>query len=383
MDISSEDETVSAERIRVLHVAEPAGGVDRYLRTLFRYTDNERIENILVCSQHYAPRDYEGLCDAVENVDMAHEISPADDMRSVAAIRKLIHKYSPDIVYAHSSKSGALLRMADMGISNKVIYNPHGWAFEMDVPDKKKKMYRQIERMQTPFTDRVICISRSERRAALREKICTEYKLSVIWNGIDTDEVKKAVPVSREALGIPEDIPVIGMAGRLVEQKAPDVFTRACALIKRKIPSAYFLIVGGGRLRPQISDMIIRLGLTDCCQITGWVDNPYSYMKIFDVGVLLSRWEGFGLAVPEMMYCGVPVVSSSVGGLREIITDGRNGLLVPPDDPEKAADAVIRILDDQALMDHLRTNGRRTVLRRYDGRRMAEEMEKIYREVLC
>ena len=87
MDISSEDETVSAERIRVLHVAEPAGGVDRYLRTLFRYTDNERIENILVCSQHYAPGDYEGLCDAVENVDMAHEISPADDMRSVAAIR--------------------------------------------------------------------------------------------------------------------------------------------------------------------------------------------------------------------------------------------------------------------------------------------------------
>lgn len=383
MDISSETEMIKAEPVRVLHVAEAAGGVDRYLKTLFRYSDDDRVENILVCSQHYAPSDYMGLCRAVEQVDMAHEISPADDMKSVSELRKLIHKYEPDIVYAHSSKAGALLRMADMGISNKVLYNPHGWASEMNVPEKKKNTYRHIERLQVPFTDRIVCISDSEKRIALRERICPEYKLVVIHNGIDIEGIKEAPPVSREALQIPSDAVIIGMVGRLTEQKAPDVFMNTATLIKKQIPSAYFLIVGGGILRAQTESMIKRLGLSDCTQITGWTDNPYGYMKLFDVGMLLSRWEGFGLVIPEMMYCGVPVVATSVGGIRDIIENEKDGLLVQPDSPEQAAEAVIRLMSDQKLMDQFRVNGRRKVYRRYDGRRMAEETEKLYEEVLC
>lgn len=112
-------------------MAEAAGGVERYLQTLFKYTDHKQVENILVCSQHYNFQKMAKLADRVISLRMAHDIDIKSDFKVERILREIIKQLKPDIVYAHSSKAGAFARIADLGINNKVIYNPHGWAFNM------------------------------------------------------------------------------------------------------------------------------------------------------------------------------------------------------------------------------------------------------------
>ena len=171
-------------KIRILHVAQAAGGVDRYIRMLLKYLDKEKFENILVCSQDFHEEDYRGLADSFEQVEMTRAIG-GNDLKAIREVRALIKKYNPNIVYAHSSKAGAIARVADIGLRNHCVYNPHGWAFNMRCSAKKKAIYTMIEKIAAPFCDKIICISDAEKQSALDKKICKEDKLQVIFNGVD------------------------------------------------------------------------------------------------------------------------------------------------------------------------------------------------------
>lgn len=123
-------------KIRILHVAQAAGGVDRYIRMLLKYLDKEKFENILVCSQDFHEEDYKGLLDSFEQIEMTRAIGRTD-LKAIKEVRALIKKYNPDIVYAHSSKAGAIARVADIGIKNccvfskyrRVIFGGYSWIF--------------------------------------------------------------------------------------------------------------------------------------------------------------------------------------------------------------------------------------------------------------
>lgn len=365
------------KKIRVLHVAEAAGGVERYLEALFKYTDHDQVENILICSQNYDYEKMKQLTDRVIVIKMAHQIDSKADFKSIKAIRHYIRQIKPDIVYAHSSKAGALARIADLGINNKVIYNPHGWAFNMQ-QSAKKEMYKWVERILAYFCDKIVCISDAERESALREKICNPDKLQVIYNGIDLEEINSTVPIKRIELGIPNDAFVVGMVGRLSKQKAPDTFVKAAKLIKEAIPNAYFLMVGDGELRNQIEDMIQQYGLDSSFLITGWVDNPITYMKIMDVGMLLSRWEGFGLVLPEYMACDVPIVATNVDAIPNIIKNEKNGLLIKKDNYKLSAEAVIKIFKNKKLRQKLIYEEKSIVQKRFSIDRVSQQTYKLY-----
>lgn len=108
------------KKIKILHVAQAAGGVDRYIRMLLKYLDKEKFENILVCSQDFNREDYDGLVDSFEQIEMNRAIG-VSDLNSIKEVRRLIKKYNPDIVYAHSSKAGAIARVADIGLKNHCV----------------------------------------------------------------------------------------------------------------------------------------------------------------------------------------------------------------------------------------------------------------------
>lgn len=369
---------MNKKRIRVLHVAEAAGGVERYLQTLFKYSDKEQVENILVCSQNYDYKKFEKLADRVMVLKMAHQINPSSDIKVEKALRKIIKEIKPNIVYAHSSKAGALARIADLGLKNKVIYNPHGWAFNMRQSAKKKEMYKWVEKISAHFCDKIVCISDAEKESALREKICKPSKLQVIYNGIDLEEIKNTVPKTRKELGIPEDAFIVGQVGRLSKQKAPDTFVKAAKLIKEKIPNAYFILVGDGELRSQIEKMIHKEGLDNSFLITGWINNPAAYMKIMDVGTLLSRWEGFGLVLPEYMACGVPIVATNVDAIPNIVDNGKNGLLIDQDDYKAVSEMIKKV----PIVKKRIVNWENTFIHRYTGVRLGTHIYSLYNNLL-
>jgi len=370
------------KKIRILHVAQAAGGVYRYIRIILKYLDKEKFENILVCSQDFYEEDYRDLVDSFEQVEMNRAIG-GNDLKAIKAVRALIRKYTPDIVYAHSSKAGAIARVADIGLKNHCVYNQHGWAFNMRCAAKKKAVYTAIEKLVAPFCDKIICISDAEKQSALDKRIYGEDKLQVIFNGVDIEAYENGGhgAVKRKDLNIPEDAFVVGMVGRMSSQKAPDVFVKMAKRVKDEVSNAHFIIVGNGNQEAEIKKYAEDNGFSDSLHITGWVDNPMSYVELFDVACLLSCWEGFGLALPEYMMAGKPIVASRGDAIPNIIRDGDNGLLVKVDDVIGASEAVLRIYQEDGLKDRLVTQGMEDVHNRFNARRVSEEHGKLFEKV--
>lgn len=361
--------------MRVVHVAECVGGVERYLKSVLKYST---CENIMILSQLYNKADFEYLADNVDIIHMNHSID-LSSIKEAIEIRKKIKKYKPDIVYAHSSIAGAITRMACIGVKVKVIYNPHGWSFNME--SSKKKIFIILEKIMGHFCDKIICISEAEKESALKNKICKNEKLCVIYNGIEIDEYR---PVEIN-LPVSDDTFVVGMVGRICKQKAPDIFIKMASEVKKKIPNSCFIIVGDviegdEKERRNIEDLAKKLRVN--LIITGWVDNPLAYMEKFDIGCLLSRWEGFGLVIPEYMLTQTPIVATRVDAIPYLITDGVDGLLVDKDDWNAASDMILKIYYNNVLRTKLLENEKIKVHKDFNVKRVVKECEKLYGELV-
>lgn len=374
---------MTGKKIRVLHIAQAAGGVDRYLRMLLKYMDREQFENIVVFSQNFNKNDYESIVDGYETVQMYRSIG-IHDVKSVFQIRKLIKEYQPDIVYAHSSKAGAVGRLADIGLKNKCIYNPHGWAFNMRCSKRKRLLYTFIEKIAAHFCDKIVCISDAEKQSALDIKICQENKLQIIYNGIDIDDYEKSIhgKIKRCDIGIPEDAFVIGMVGRICKQKAPDVFIQAAGMIKKELPNAYFILVGDGDMTNSVIKYAQENDLSDSLYITGWVDNPMDYIEIFDIACLLSRWEGFGLVIPEYMLSQKPIIACNVDAIPNIIVDGKSGILVEVDDYAEVYENVMRLYRNPKLRISLINSAYKKVVNDFNARRVSLQTENLIKSMM-
>lgn len=336
--------------------------------------DHKKFENIIVVSQLYDTSKYEGVADHIEVLNIPHRMG-AKHILSAYAVRKLIKKYSPDIVYAHSSIAGAITRLAHVGLSSKCVYNPHGWSFNMQ--SKMRSVFVCLEQVMAFFCDQIICISESEKQSALDKKIGIS-KLSVIYNGIETGRKPNK---TRKELGLPEDAYIVGMVGRICKQKAPDTFIKMAESLK----DVCFVIVGdvlegASEERQEIEDLANKYGAK--LIITGWVNNALDYIGAFDVACLFSRWEGFGLVLPEYMLCQKPVVATKVDAIPYLIKNEYNGLLVDVDDYQSAAKAIYRIRSDSALRDKLVRNGLDEVCTKYDVKRVSKEHEQLFSRLL-
>ncbi|HOJ76955.1 MAG TPA: glycosyltransferase family 4 protein [Bacillota bacterium] len=368
------------QKKKLMHVAQSAGGVKNYISMLLKNMDRSKYEQVLVCSLDYDYNDFADLVDCFEYVDMIREISIWKDICCLIKLRRIIKKYKPDVIYLHSSKAGALGRLANIGIRNTVLYNPHGWPFNMHCSSGKQTLYRLVEKALALLTDHIVVISDAEKKSALINGICRQSKMRVVYNGIDIDEynnLSKSFLLTRSLLGIPEEAYVIGAVGRLSKQKAPDTFVKAAALIKKEIPSAYFILVGDGEDRKQIEKIIKENNLDNCLLITGWVKNSYEYINLFDQALLLSRWEGFGLALAEYMISRKPIIATRVDAIPDIISDGENGLLVEVDNIDHICNTVVKLYHDEALKKELVENGYRTVCGRFDIKRVAKEHDLL------
>ena len=366
---------------RIMFLAQSPGGVERYIQMLLKYLNKDLFEIIFVASYDFNEENYNGIVNKFININMCREINFTTDLKGVISIRKLIKEYKPDILYMHSSKAGALGRIANIGIKNKVIYNPHGWAFCMECSNVKKIIYRFIERILSKSTDVIIAISECEKNRAIANKICKSDKIKVILNGIDIQGYGKNYitnNIDREKLGIPKNAYVIGVVGRICENKAPEIFIKAAAIIKESIPEAFFILVGDGPDRAKIEYLIKKLSLEKCTIITGWTDEPFKYINCFDQGMLLTRWEGFGLVLTEYMIANVPVIATNIDSIPELIKNEVNGLLVKVNDIEGTAKASIRIYEDNKLRSFIVKNGNRVVREKFDVKRKVNQHESLF-----
>ena len=244
----------------------------------------------------------------------------------------------------------------------------------------KSHCYVYLERFLSFFTDKVVCISDDERKSALLHHVVQEKKMELIPNGIDIEAVRMAKAKERTECGIPEDAVIIGMIGRLTPQKAPDIFIRSAQLILPYIKNAFFIIVGDGEDREEIAKYaeMNKIPLL----ITGWTSEPYSYLKLFDIALLLSRWEGFGLAIAEYMAAGKSLIATQVDAIPSLVKDGVEGLLVSVDSPEEVLEKVLFLYHHPEQAAAMRKHAYEKVVTNYDVQRVARQHLKMFEELM-
>jgi glycosyltransferase involved in cell wall biosynthesis len=227
--------------------------------------------------------------------------------------------------------------------------------------------------------DRLIVVSR-----AIEQKISEEGRrgvpVSLIYNGVDLERYNHQQPCCtlHEDYSIPEDAQIVGVIARLEAEKGHRTLLEAWPLVLAAQPRAWLLIVGEGSERDSLEAEAASLGISDRVVFTGRREDVPAVTAALDVSVLPSYREAQGLSVLEAMALGRPVVASRVGGIPEMIEDGVSGLLVPPNDREALASAIVRLLADHPFADMIAKRGHDLVHDRFCVELMVNSIEAIY-----
>jgi glycosyltransferase involved in cell wall biosynthesis len=227
----------------------------------------------------------------------------------------------------------------------------------------------------------VTCCSEAVRRRTLSEVGGDERKYITIHNGVDVARFDSGRAVAKPDVGLLEGVPVIGMVGRLIEpEKGLAVLLEGMArLAGPPAPlSCQLLIVGEGPARRQLHDLCARLGILSRVAFAGMRRDIADLLPLFDVFVMPSLSEGFGIAIVEAMAAGRPVVASAVGGIPEIVKQGETGLLVPPGDPVALAAAIRDLLTQPDRARALGACGRQRARERFSIESAVKRHEDLY-----
>lgn len=372
--------------MKILHIFQPVdGGVPRFLELLLPLIHDKEIVQSVICSNGYSTEKIKGAVENIYPITIDQTFNPTKVLKTIKTIRNIIKQDGPDIVYCHSTFAGVYGRLACVGLKCKVIYNPHGWAFSMKGNWIKKKIFILVEKILAIYTNRIICISKYEEITAISNHISRPKKFIVINNGIDFKRVDKQIAnskLSKKKLGIPANSLLIGSACRISKQKAPDTFIKMAKLIATSLPNAYFMIIGDGDERVAIETMAKELGISSRVIITGWTDTPAAYENLLDIAVLLSRWEGFGLVLAEYMYLKKPIVATNVGAIPNLVENKVNGIIVNPDSPKEAADAIVYLDSHKNEAKQFVESGYRKTKSLYDINRNAQEHINLFDDLI-
>ena len=202
---------------------------------------------------------------------------------------------------------------------------------------------RIVGRMAARYAHRYFCVSDDIRREVCDFRIVPSTKAEVVHNGIDLApfEGLPDVVTARRDLGLPADAFIVGTVGRLAAVKRQDVLLRGFARLVANRPSSHLLIVGEGANRAGLESLAAALGISSKVTFAGYASRPERFLAAMDVFALTSDSEGMPLSILEAWAAGKPVVASRVGGVPELIEDGRNGLLVPAGDDVALADRLV------------------------------------------
>ena len=373
---------------RIIHVAQSAGGVYRYLESFLTYSNKDKYEIILVLSEDYIKykEKLQQVSDYIEIIKMNREISIKDDLKASLSLRKIIKNYKPHLIYAHSSKAGAITRMTCLTNRIPVVYNPHGWAFNMKTSAKKKALYKVIERILAFRTQKIINISNYELSAALSSKIAPKEKMKLIYNGIETNIAN--IPVEDESTSlkilksISEERIIIGAVGRISYQKSPLDFVEVAKKVSQQLPNSFFVWVGDGEERLQMEKLIKEYNLVEQFIITGWIENPTDYIKLFDISLLLSNWEGFGLVLIEYMLYRKPIIATRVDAIPELVEHGINGFTTDVHDTNKVTEYIMTYVHNHNLVEEYVEKSFIKVTQQFNIERVVSEHEMLFEEIL-
>lgn len=286
------------------------------------------------------------------------EIAPLDDRRALADLQACLKGF--DVVHTHSSKAGALGRLAAHRAGTaRIVHTFHGFPFHQFQSWPRRAAYVQVERSVGRFTDVFLAVGPAVAAEAVTRRIAPPERVRTIGVGL-AKALTAPGPLdraeARRVLGVPPGMQVVGTVGRLAFQKAPEDFVRALAGLHRG--DVYGVWIGDGPLRGKAERLARKLGLASRMLFTGERRDVEALLPGIDVFAMASRYEGLPCAIVEAMSAGLPVVATAVNAVPDVVVAGETGLLAPPGAPGVLGRAIAHMLDNPGFAARVGAAGR-------------------------
>lgn len=384
---------MKTNKIKVAHIITllEFGGAQRNTLYTVSHLARDRFEPILIAGKG-AFLDSDAYAFSSISVyfinSLKRQINLFYDIIALIKLIFILRKEKPDIVHTHSSKAGILGRWAAFFARVPVIIHTyHGFGFNEYQNRFIHYLFVFIERITAWITDGIICVSSANISYALSKKIGDTSKYHLIRSGISLElyaHGTSSIEHLRQEFNSMPDYKVLTMIACFKPQKNCLDFVRLAyeLVFKKDMKSIKFILIGDGEQRKMIECEIERNNLSGYFLLPGWRRDVPQLLRITDIFVLTSLWEGLPRAAVEALVTGVPVVAYAVDGLKEIIRDGFNGYLTEPHNIENMAEKISEILKNPSLHQHLSRNASISIGPEFDIDTMVREQEKLYQNLL-
>lgn len=312
--------------------------------------------------------------------ELGREIQPLADQKVLLKLYRLFRQEKPDVVHTHTAKAGFVGRLAARlaGVP-VVVHTFHGHVFHGYFSPAKTRLFIGIEQVMARLSDRIITISPLQCQEIIQFGIASPEKIVIIPLGFDLDEFFECDRLRgrlRREFGLGEAVKLVGIVARLTGIKNHRLFLEAAAQVRRRDPGVHFVVVGDGELRLELEQQAAGLGVASSVHFVGWRDDLPAVYADLDVVALTSHNEGTPTTLIEAQAAACPVVATAVGGVADIVGNGRTGYLVPPGDAALFAETVLKTLQgDTRTMGQA---GRAAMRAGFTTQRLIDDMEKLY-----
>ncbi len=382
-----------ARTTRLILVLEATtGGTRRHIELLLEGLIGKHFEITLVYSLERADHRFRQVLDNFRKLDiktieipMCRDLTPFKDLRAALRLSAVIRRTKPHIIHLHSSKAGLIGRLGAVvaGQMHKVVYSPHGFAFQRHPHRVVDHCSALAERVLARMTDSFLFVSESEYLHASRNSVVvpgrSHYK--VLYNEAPPCRPRCNRAKWRRHWGIEEHQFVFGCVANFRTQKGHRYLIDAFASVAKRDSDTLLVLVGTGPKLRSCRDQATRLGLLERILFVGEGKCVDSWLGAMDAFVLPSLWEGFSYSLLEAMGAGLPVIATSVDGNSEAVSHQHNGLLVDPADARPLALTMLRILQDSQLRQRLTRQALKTAASRSTLDQWASDYSDYYDQV--
>jgi glycosyltransferase involved in cell wall biosynthesis len=309
-------------------------------------------------------------------VDVTYLARHKFDPGTYRALLRVLRDRSTDIVHMHGYGATTFGRLCAWRLRIPAILHEH--ANHTDTP-----WFQKIaDRVLAPHTDLAIAVSASTGQFTTRARMMPAERTKVVYLGAPLDEFARPrsadeIAEARRALGVPERAVAVGTVTRLMPSKGNHYLIAAAPLVLSKHPYARFYVIGEGDLRGDLEAQAHALGIADRLVFAGFQRDVAAVLSALDVVVFPSLWEGTPLTAFETLAMGKPIVATDADGLLDVLTDGRDALVVPKKDAPRLAQAINTLIEQPQLARSLEAEARRTGAK-YDINAFVRKMERLY-----
>ncbi|QQZ07862.1 glycosyltransferase family 4 protein [Heyndrickxia vini] len=304
---------------------------------------------------------------------LIREIHLIYDMKALIELRRALKAMKPDLLALHSSKAGLIGRVAGWSLGIPTVLTAHGWAFTEGVSRKKRWIYSILEKFAGFISTGIVSVSHYDRQLAINNKVIAEKKIRVIQNGVPD--------IERRKLAAPHINPVnMIMVARFAEPKDYQTLVEVLSKLKTKEWKIHF--VGEGPLKRDIELEVDKRGLSERVTFLGKRDDVPEILANSQIFILLSKWEGLPLSIIEAMRSGLPVIASNVGGVSELVQNGKSGFLIEKGDKEGLLEKITQLIDQPMLRKQFGQSGRMIYIENFTIERMVDDTLTFYQQVV-